>query len=153
MTGAGSHSTADLSSSPGGSSGAGSVASGVTPLKIPRGGSQLPVAPGTPGTPGTGPGPAPVPHTPTGGPPPGSHAFETDLPQELLHQGWRKFWSRRENRPYFFNRMTGTTMWEMPPLNQQTSQPPNPPFHDPLGISGGGAGGHQHHHQQNNHLR
>ena len=56
----------------------------VTPLKIPRG--QLPSAPGTPGTPGALPVPAPVPQTPISGPPPGSHAFETDLPQELLHQ-------------------------------------------------------------------
>ncbi|QQP57181.1 PDX1 Cterminal inhibiting factor 1, partial [Caligus rogercresseyi] len=63
-------------------------------------------------------------------------SFETDLPGELLSQGWRKFWSRRESRPYFFNRLTGETSWEMPggagggynsadPLG--ISSPPPPP--------------------------
>ena len=119
----------------------------VSPLKISTIGinnaqGSLPVAPGTPGTPGN-PGPNPVPQTPTPMPPPSNPAaFETDLPPELLHQGWRKFWSRRENRPYFFNRMSGETMWEMPPLhNNQPGQgggggtpgggtPPH--FHNPL---------------------
>ena len=65
------------------------------------------MAPGTPGTPGTTPGAHPVPQTPSVLPPSNHAAFETDLPPELLQQGWRKFWSRRENRPYFFNRMSG----------------------------------------------
>ena len=43
-------------------------------------------------------------HTVSGPPPPGHPQFEVDLPPELLQQGWRKYWSRRENRPYFFNR-------------------------------------------------
>ena len=68
--------------------------------------SGIPMAPGTPGTPGT-PGAHPVPQTPNVMPPSNHAAFETDLPPELLQQGWRKFWSRRENRPYFFNRMSG----------------------------------------------
>ena len=87
---AGSLTDRDLSSSPG-SSGSGQSSGMMTPtLKIPprnfQTPSNLPVAPGTPGTPGTLPHPAPVPQTPRDGPPPGSHAFETDLPQELLHQ-------------------------------------------------------------------
>ena len=69
------------------------------------------------------------------------------MPPELLHQGWRKFWSRRENRPYFFNRLTGETLWEMPPHQgfqpQSPGQPPPPQGafernSDPLGISGNG---------------
>ena len=139
----------------------------VSPLKMPSGGagptaggpgtpnaSGLPTAPGTPGTPGT-PGAHPVPQTPTMQPPPSASAFETDLPPELLQQGWRKFWSRRENRPYFFNRATGDTMWEMPPIhhvsaaggegahNHQPGGPHTPPppqgfdrVSDPLGING-----------------
>ena len=160
-------------------------AKGLTPLKMPNNGSpsNLPVAPGTPGTPGAGPGPTPVPQTPMGAPPagmgsPGSmpaSAFEVDLPPELLHQGWRKFWSRRENRPYFFNRASGDTMWEMPPIHGAGAPPPGggPPPQvfernsDPLGISNNGPpppgppgpphghpgghpvghpGGHPHHH-------
>ena len=78
-----------------------SIAS-MPPLKIPPPGG-LPMAPGTPGTPGT-PGPMPVPQTPAGAPPPGHPQFEIDMPPELLQQGWRKYWSKRENRPYFFNR-------------------------------------------------
>jgi hypothetical protein len=44
-----------------------------------------------------------------------------DLPIELLQAGWRKFWSRRENRPYFFNKMTNQSMWEMPQLTCMVS--------------------------------
>lgn len=39
-----------------------------------------------------------------------------DLPPELLQAGWRKFWSKRENRPYFFNKVTNESLWEMPIL-------------------------------------
>lgn len=39
-----------------------------------------------------------------------------DLPPELLQAGWRKFWSKRENRPYFFNKVTNESLWEMPRL-------------------------------------
>nr|CAD7426340.1 unnamed protein product [Timema monikensis] len=46
-----------------------------------------------------------MPQTPHGVP---AGAFlEHDLPPELLQQGWRKFWSKRENRPYFWNKLTG----------------------------------------------
>jgi phosphorylated CTD-interacting factor 1 len=58
----------------------------------------------------------------------------------------RIFRSRRENRPYFFNRATGDTMWEMPPIhhvaspdsaaaagnnNQQQHQPQSSPHSTP----------------------
>lgn len=39
-----------------------------------------------------------------------------DLPEELLQIGWRKFWSRREQRPYFFNKITNESLWDMPQL-------------------------------------
>ena len=113
----------------------------ITPLKMTI--SQMPTAPGTPGTPGT-PGPFPVPQTPLGSAPPmmaapgSSSAFETDLPMELLNQGWRKFWSRRENRPYFFNRVSGDTMWEMPPIFNH--HPSHNSLSDPLGINQNGPG-------------
>ena len=41
-----------------------------------------------------------------------------DLPMELLQAGWRKFWSKREGRPYLFNKITNQSLWEMPPLRQ-----------------------------------
>jgi len=44
-----------------------------------------------------------------------------DLPPELLAAGWRRFWSRRENRPYFYNKHTTESRWEMPPLPGQVS--------------------------------
>lgn len=100
------------------------------PLKMPPPGG-LPVAPGTPGTPGQAPGPMPVPQTPAGAPPPGHPQFEVDLPPELLQQGWRKYWSRRENRPYFFNRANGETLWEMPGMPGEGFERNS----DPLGIN------------------
>jgi len=42
-----------------------------------------------------------------------------DLPAELLAVGWRRFWSRREKRPYFYNKLTSESRWEMPPLPGQ----------------------------------
>ena len=48
--------------------------------------------------------------------PPGSPDPVHDLPQALLDVGWRKFWSKREGRPYFFNKTTNQSLWEMPTL-------------------------------------
>ena len=58
---------------------------------------------------------SPVPPSPGMGLPPGHPDMEHDLPPELLQQGWRKFWSKRENRIYFWNKATGESLWEMPP--------------------------------------
>ncbi|XP_054164741.1 mRNA (2'-O-methyladenosine-N(6)-)-methyltransferase-like [Oppia nitens] len=52
-----------------------------------------------------------------------------DLPPELLQQGWRRFWSKREGRPYFFNKVTNESMWDMPNSSGQYD-----PITDPLGI-------------------
>uniref|UniRef100_A0A8C9EK14 PDX1 C-terminal inhibiting factor 1 n=1 Tax=Pavo cristatus TaxID=9049 RepID=A0A8C9EK14_PAVCR len=41
-----------------------------------------------------------------------------DLPDELVQAGWEKCWSKRENRPYYFNRFTNQSLWEMPVLGQ-----------------------------------
>ncbi|XP_063611747.1 mRNA (2'-O-methyladenosine-N(6)-)-methyltransferase-like isoform X1 [Penaeus indicus] len=88
----------------------------------------------------------PVPQTPVGGPPPFvAPVHETDLPQEMLVAGWRKFWSKREQRVYFWNRTTGESLWDMPPghashASQPSGQHPPPqqqqydPISDPLGI-------------------
>merc|ERR1719295_1886249 len=109
---------------------------------MPSGGGQnVPVAPGTPGTPGT-PGPQPVPQTPGTASPQQQmtqQQFEVDLPPDLLQVGWRKYWSRRENRPYFFNRATGETLWDLaeipgaPGYNQQQGEVLR--NSDPLGIN------------------
>ena len=37
-----------------------------------------------------------------------------DLPAELLSLGWRKIWSRKERRPYFYNKITSESMWDLP---------------------------------------
>ena len=83
--------------------------------------SNTPATPTTPGTPGAIPARlqgmtgnlSPV--------PPNSPAH--DLPVDLLHAGWRKFWSRRENRPYFFNKFTNESRWEMPgQVNKHVTQ-------------------------------
>ncbi|RWS13563.1 phosphorylated CTD-interacting factor 1-like protein [Dinothrombium tinctorium] len=54
-----------------------------------------------------------------------------DLPPYLLEKGWRKFWSKREKRPYFFNKLTNESLWEMPPPNAVGNCDP---IRDPLGI-------------------
>uniref|UniRef100_A0A8B9KI56 mRNA (2'-O-methyladenosine-N(6)-)-methyltransferase n=1 Tax=Astyanax mexicanus TaxID=7994 RepID=A0A8B9KI56_ASTMX len=41
-----------------------------------------------------------------------------ELPDELIQAGWAKCWSKRENRPYYFNRFTNQSLWEMPVLGQ-----------------------------------
>lgn len=56
-----------------------------------------------------------------------------DLPAELLQIGWRRFWSKREGRPYFFNKLTNESLWEMPRLSTPTQYDP---LTDPLGIQG-----------------
>lgn len=72
-----------------------------------------------------------MPPTTPQGAPVNSAAFpEYDLPFELTQQGWRKFWSKRENRPYFWNKLTGESLWEMPMIKQ----PQFDPLTDPLGI-------------------
>lgn len=40
------------------------------------------------------------------------------LTDELVQAGWSKCWSRRENRPYYFNRFTNQSLWEVPVLGQ-----------------------------------
>ncbi|XP_073842629.1 phosphorylated CTD-interacting factor 1 isoform X2 [Musca autumnalis] len=74
-------------------------------------------------------------HTPQGGPPPmytAGGGYGEELTAELVNQGWRKFWSKRENRPYYWNKITGESLWEMPGAR------PFDPLTDPLGISHGG---------------
>ncbi|BFZ13338.1 hypothetical protein BsWGS_16377 [Bradybaena similaris] len=53
-----------------------------------------------------------------------------DLPTELLQAGWRKFWSRREGRPYYFNKLTNESLWETPSLGITHDL-----LTDPLGIN------------------
>uniref|UniRef100_A0A0P4W9F1 WW domain-containing protein n=1 Tax=Scylla olivacea TaxID=85551 RepID=A0A0P4W9F1_SCYOL len=104
---------------------------------------------------GGGAGPTtPAPQTPIGGPPGGGPGVqETDLPPEMLAVGWRKFWSKREQRVYFWNRSTGESLWDMPGPAQSHGQPPGQvgsghhphpnydPISDPLGIQNPANGG------------
>lgn len=78
--------------------------------------------------------PMPDPNLPPPQPLPGGPVglgtlMEHDLPPELLQQGWRKFWSKRENRPYFWNKLSGESLWEMPEFKLKYD-----PITDPLGI-------------------
>lgn len=87
--------------------------------------SSSPLSPG-PLTP-TKPIPPDAGLTPTS--PPGPMVnYNEELSTELVNQGWRKFWSKRENRPYFWNKMMGKSVWEMP------NSKPFDPLTDPLGI-------------------
>ncbi|KAI4503022.1 hypothetical protein M0802_002066 [Mischocyttarus mexicanus] len=56
---------------------------------------------------------------------------DLELSPELQQQGWKKFWSKRENRPYFWNKLTGESLWVVPSLKSQFD-----PITDPLGICG-----------------
>jgi len=49
----------------------------------------------------------------------GGHDLVHDLPADLLHAGWRRFWSQREAREYFYNKVTRESRWEMPLLPGQ----------------------------------
>uniref|UniRef100_A0A8D8SHK6 Phosphorylated CTD-interacting factor 1 n=3 Tax=Cacopsylla melanoneura TaxID=428564 RepID=A0A8D8SHK6_9HEMI len=73
------------------------------------------------------------PMTPHQGVQMGAPYMDHELPPELIQQGWRKFWSKRENRPYFWNRVTGESLWDMPQFD---------PIGDPLGICAGPAPPH-----------
>ncbi|XP_050091266.1 mRNA (2'-O-methyladenosine-N(6)-)-methyltransferase [Anopheles aquasalis] len=88
----------------------------VTPTKS----SPPDVATGAPTTPGP-----PGPGTPAAN-------FSEELAPELVQQGWRKFWSKREGRPYFWNKLSGESLWEPPMLNRGQQQ--FDPLTDPLGI-------------------
>lgn len=61
-----------------------------------------------------------------------------DLPPKLVEAGWRKFWSQRENRFYFFNKLTNKSMWDMPGTEESILLE-NPidsaPLDDPLGLN------------------
>lgn len=48
---------------------------------------------------------------------------------ELVQAGWSKCWSRRENRPYYFNRFTNQSLWEVPVLGQHDVIVSPPPLH------------------------
>ncbi|XP_030388130.1 mRNA (2'-O-methyladenosine-N(6)-)-methyltransferase [Scaptodrosophila lebanonensis] len=72
-------------------------------------------------------------HTPQG-PPTMGGGYGEELTAELVNQGWRKFWSKRENRPYYWNKVTGESLWEMPGTR------PFDPLTDPLGICHAGGG-------------
>uniref|UniRef100_A0A4W6FHR9 mRNA (2'-O-methyladenosine-N(6)-)-methyltransferase n=1 Tax=Lates calcarifer TaxID=8187 RepID=A0A4W6FHR9_LATCA len=58
-----------------------------------------------------------------------------ELPDELVQAGWSKCWSRRENRPYYFNRFTNQSLWEVPVLGQHDV------ISDPLGLNAAPAEG------------
>ncbi|KAH8378798.1 hypothetical protein KR009_001428 [Drosophila setifemur] len=94
-------------------------------------------------------------HTPQGPPTLGPGGYGEELTAELVNQGWRKFWSKRENRPYYWNKVTGESLWEMPGTR------PFDPLTDPLGICHAGGATpmtpnmhqqqQQHQHQQHHH--
>lgn len=69
-----------------------------------------------------------TPHTP-GAPVPLAPHLQAELHPDLLQQGWRKYWSKRENRPYFWNKLSGESMWELPAVKRDFD-----PITDPLGI-------------------
>ncbi|CAB1315554.1 unnamed protein product [Coregonus sp. 'balchen'] len=57
------------------------------------------------------------------------------MTNELVQAGWSKCWSKRENRPYWFNRFTNQSLWEMPVLGQHDV------ISDPLGLNAAPAEG------------
>lgn len=57
------------------------------------------------------------------------------LPDELVQAGWSKCWSRRENRPYYFNRFTNQSLWEVPVLGQHDVIVSTAPYDGPRECS------------------
>lgn len=82
-------------------------------------------------------------HTPHGPPGPVIPYYAEELSSEQFQQGWRKLWSKRENRPYFWNKQNGESLWEMPGAIR-----PFDPLTDPLGINSAGP---NHHHTPHHH--
>ncbi|KXJ73967.1 hypothetical protein RP20_CCG014654 [Aedes albopictus] len=78
-------------------------------------------------------------------------SYSEELHPELVNQGWRKFWSKREGRPYFWNKLTGESLWEPPMLNRGNQQ--FDPLTDPLGICHTGQNGPTPQQQNNNALK
>lgn len=79
--------------------------------------------------------------TPHGPPQVSLPFYAEELHPDLVMAGWRKFWSKRENRPYFWNKASGESLWEMPgPMHRSAGFNP---LTDPLGIChpGGGLAG------------
>ncbi|XP_013402356.1 phosphorylated CTD-interacting factor 1-like [Lingula anatina] len=64
-------------------------------------------------------------------PPQSTNESEAELPMELLQAGWRRFWSKREGRPYYFNKLTNQSLWDL----QQLLDTQLDPLSDPLGIA------------------
>ncbi|XP_014672513.1 PREDICTED: phosphorylated CTD-interacting factor 1-like [Priapulus caudatus] len=62
--------------------------------------------------------------------PPMSPDGSQELPPALVKAGWRKFWSQRENRHYYFNKSSGQSIWDLALLYSLPSATT-----DPLGIS------------------
>nr|AAK93556.1 SD08128p [Drosophila melanogaster] len=141
--------------SPSPTAGAPTVTGPILPDNLGVGAGSSPVAScSSPSTPTKTHAPSPLEsmgHTPQGPPTLGPGGYGEELTAELVNQGWRKFWSKRENRPYYWNKVTGESLWEMPGTR------PFDPLTDPLGICH--AGGptpiipnmhqqqqHQHHH-------
>ncbi|KOB64863.1 Uncharacterized protein OBRU01_18808, partial [Operophtera brumata] len=76
-----------------------------------------------------------TPQTP-GAPVPLAPHLAAELHPDLIQQGWRKYWSKRENRPYFWNKLSGESMWELPAVKRDFD-----PITDPLGICHTGPSG------------
>jgi phosphorylated CTD-interacting factor 1 len=55
--------------------------------------------------------------------------YGEELNPDLVMKGWKKFWSKRENRPYYWNKTTNESLWETPQLNKFD------PLTDPLQLS------------------
>lgn len=51
-----------------------------------------------------------------------------------VKQGWKKFWSKRENRPYYWNKTTNESLWETPLLTKF-----DPLLTDPLQLNPNGS--------------
>lgn len=61
-------------------------------------------------------------------PPEQSASKVYDLPAHLLTAGWRRFWSTKGEREYFYNKFTKESRWEYPEESCEH-------FSDPLRIS------------------
>ena len=70
-------------------------------ITTPGAGAGMGAGDGVPTTPAR---PAPA-VNPLGSPGGGAADPVHDLPPELLQAGWRRFWSRRESMPYYFNKV------------------------------------------------
>ena len=66
-----------------------------------------------------------------------TNSINSELPFALTDQGWMKVWSKTNNRPYLWNKLTNESLWELPTMQNPlglcfNTPPPDSPIQDSI---------------------